>query len=105
MEITKGNAKANLEYVLGMTSNIYAIRGNLQGITSPVFVRLYRHRDTSHLLYMTEDGKNYTNPDAVKDSAFNGPIDPPTSGTDGHYFWIRQNFRRKKLFQKVSSMC
>jgi hypothetical protein len=100
MEITKGNAKANLEYVLGMTSNIYAIRGNLQGITSPVFVRLYRHRDTSHLLYMTEDGKNYTNPDAVKDSAFNGPIDPPTSGTDGHYFWIRQKFPPEKTFPK-----
>ncbi len=100
MEITKGNTKANLEYVLGMTSNIYAIHGDLQGIKSPVFVRLYRHRDTSHMYYMTEDGKKYTNPDAVKDSAFNGPIDPPTSGKDGKFFWIRQKMPAEKTFPK-----
>jgi len=100
MEVTKGNAKANLEYVLGMTSNIYAIRGTLQGIESPVFVRLYRHRDISHMIYMTEDGKKYTNPDAVKDSAYNGPIDPPTSGNDGNFFWIRQKMPAEKTFPK-----
>lgn len=100
IEITKGNSKADLQYVLGMTSNIYAIRGNLQGIKSPVFVRLYRHRDTSHMVYMSEDGKRYTNPDAVKDSAFNGPIDPPTSGKDGNFFWIRQKMPAEKTFPK-----
>jgi hypothetical protein len=100
MQITKGNAKANLEYVLGMTSNIYAVRGNLKGIKSPVFIRLYRHRDTAHMVYMTEDGKNYTIPDAVKDSAFNGPIDPPTSGNDGQFFWIRQKMPAEKTFPK-----
>lgn len=98
LQITKGNAKANLEYVLGMTSNIYAIRGDLQGINSPVFVRLYRHRDTSHMVYMTEDGKKYTNPDAEKDAAFNGPIDLPTSGKDGQFFWIRQRMPAEKTF-------
>jgi len=100
MEITKGNAKANLEFVLGMTSNIYAIRGNLQGIKSPVSIRLYRHRDTSHMYYMTEDGKKYTNPDAVKDSSFNRPIDLPTSGKDGNFFWIRQKMPAEKTFPK-----
>ena len=100
MEIIKGDTKANLEYVLGMTSNIYAIRGNLHGIKSPVFVKLYRHRDTSHMVYMTEDGKKYTNPDAVKDSAYNGPIDPPTSGKSGNFFWIRQKMPAEKTFPK-----
>ena len=100
LEIIKGDAKANLAYVLGMTSNIYAIRGDLQGIKSPVFIRLYRHKDTSHQYYMTEDGKKYTNPDAVKDSAFNGSIDPPTSGTDGKFFWIRQKMPAEKTFPK-----
>jgi hypothetical protein len=100
MEITKGNTKANLEYVLGMTSNIYAIHGDLHGIKSPVFVRLFRHRDTSHMVYMTEGGKKYTNPDAVKDSAFNKPIDPPTSGKAGNFFWIRQKMPAEKTFPK-----
>lgn len=98
LTIKKGNAEANLEYILGMTSNIYAIRGDLHGINSPVFLRLYRHRDTSHLPYMTKDGKSYTNPNAVADSTFNGPIDLPTSGTDGHYFWIRQKMPAEKTF-------
>jgi hypothetical protein len=98
LQVTKGDAKARLEYVLGMTSNIYAIRGDLAGVGSPVWLRLYRHRDTSHLMYMTPDGKSYTSPEAEADKAFNGPIDPPTSGQDGQYFWIRQKMPAEKTF-------
>ena len=57
LEVAKENARANLEYVLGITSNMYAIRGNFSGIETPVWLRLYRHRDTSHLTYMAADGK------------------------------------------------
>jgi hypothetical protein len=46
LQITNGSAKASLEYVLGMTQDTYAIRGNLTGISTPVWLRLYRHRDT-----------------------------------------------------------
>jgi hypothetical protein len=98
MEIAKGNARASLEYVLGMTSNIYAIRGDLAGISTPVFIRLYRHKDTSHLTYMAPDNKTYTDPNAEADKAFNGPIDPPTSGKEGRYFWIRQKMPAEKTF-------
>jgi hypothetical protein len=98
LQITNGDAKASIEYVLGMTNDIYAIRGNFGGIKTPIWLRLYRHRDTSHLTYMTADGKHYTNPAAEADKAFNGPIDPPTSGTDGHYFWIRQKMPPEKTF-------
>ncbi len=98
LQLEKDGAKAKLDYVLGMTSNVYAIRGDLSGINSPVFVRLYRHRDTAHMPYMTADGKTYTNPDAVADSAYNGPIDSPTSGKDGRYFWIRQKMPAEKTF-------
>ena len=52
LQVTKGNAKASLEYVLGMTQDTYAIRGALSGISTPVWLRLYRHRDTAHLDYM-----------------------------------------------------
>ncbi|MGA7343722.1 MAG: twin-arginine translocation signal domain-containing protein [Terracidiphilus sp.] len=94
----KGEANVNLDYVLGMTSNVYAIRGNFSGIDSPVWLRLYRHRDTSHLTYMKADGQTYTNPAAEADKAFNGPIDPPTSGADGRCFWIRQRMPAEKTF-------
>ena len=60
LEVTKGDAKASLQYVLGMTSNLYAIRGEFSGIDTPIWLRLYRHRDTAHLKYMSEDGKTYT---------------------------------------------
>ncbi|HET7085605.1 MAG TPA: hypothetical protein VFI23_12590 [Rhizomicrobium sp.] len=96
LEIAKGPAQARLEYVLGMTSDIYAIRGRFQGIAAP-WLRLYRHRDTSHRLYMTDDGR-YTDPAAEADKAFNGPIAAPTSGTDGQYFWIGQKFPAEKTF-------
>src|SRR5208283_1226912 len=98
LQVTNGNAKATLEYVLEMTKDIYAIRGNLAGISTPVWLRLYRHRDTSHLDYMTADGKSYTRPEAEADKAFNGPIAPPTSGKDGRYFWIRQRMPAEKTF-------
>ena len=61
-------AKADLQYVLEMAKDVYAIRGNLSGIDTPVWLRLYRHRDTSHLDYMTADGK-YTKPAAEKVAA------------------------------------
>ena len=98
LQITNGEAQASIEYVLGMTNDIYAIRGNFAGIKTPVWLRLYRHRDTSHMTYMTADGKHYTKPEAEADKAFNGPIDPPTSGTDGRYFWIRQKMPPEKTF-------
>jgi len=97
LQVTKGDAKADLQYVLEMAKDVYAIRGNLSGIDTPVWLRLYRHRDTAHLDYMTPDGK-YTKPAAEKDKAFNGPIEPPTSGQDGRYFWIRQKMPVEKTF-------
>jgi hypothetical protein len=98
LQVAKGDAKADLAYVLGMTSNVYAIRSSFTGINAPIWLRLYRHQDTSHLTYMAADGKTYTNPAAEPDKAFNGPFDPPTSGTDGRYFWIRQRMPAEKTF-------
>ena len=104
--MAKGDAKASLEYVLGMTSNIYAIRGDFAGIASPVWLRLYRHRDTAHLMYMTADGKTYTNPEAEADKAFNGPIDPPTSGQDGPILLDSpEDAGGEDVSRRVSSTC
>ena len=98
LQVAKDGAGANLEYVLGMTSNTYAIRGDFVGINAPVWLRLYRHRDTAHMGYMSADGKTYTRSEAEPDKAFNGPIDPPTSGKEARYFWIRQRMPAEKTF-------
>ena len=93
----KGDAKANLEYILGMTSDIYAIRGGVSGVTAPVTLRLYRHRDTSHLAYMNADG-TYRRAGTELDRAFNFPMDPPSSGREGSFFWIHQRLPSEKTF-------
>jgi hypothetical protein len=98
LEVAKGDAKASLQYVLGMTSNLYAIRGEFAGINTPIWLRLYRHRDTAHTMYMTADGKTYTRRGTEADKSFNAPLDPPTSGKDGRYFWIRQKMPAEKTF-------
>jgi hypothetical protein len=99
-EVVNDKAKASLEYVLGMTNNIYAIRGKIAGISAPIWLRLHRHRDTAHMSYMSADGKSYTREGTELDKAFNYPMDPPTSGQDGAYFWIRQKFPAEKTFPR-----
>lgn len=97
-DLSRGPARAHLEWVLGMTSNLYAVRGVVSGGKSPVSLRLYRHQDTSHLAYMAPDGKAYTLPGTEAGRAWNGPIDPPASGRKGRYFWIRQKLPAEKTF-------
>jgi hypothetical protein len=98
LQIEKTGAKANLEYVLLMDKDVYAIKGTLSGINKQVWLRLYRHKDTSHQMYMNEEGTHYTVPFAEDDKDVNFPMDPPTSGTDGNYFWIRQKMPGEKTF-------
>jgi hypothetical protein len=100
LEPSKGEAKASLQYVLGMTNDLYAIRGEFKGTSTPVWLRLFRHRDTTHLDYMNADGKTYTKKATEADKEFNYPMDPPTSGKDGRYFWIRQQLPPEKTFPK-----
>jgi hypothetical protein len=97
LQVSKGSENASLEYVLGMTNNIYAIRGSFTGIDVPVWLRLYRHRDTAHLAYMSDE-VTFSKPGAEWDKAFNFPMDPPRSGQDGKYFWIHQKFPEEKTF-------
>jgi hypothetical protein len=42
--------------------------------------------------------QEYTKKGTEKDKAFNFPMDPPTSGKDGKYFWIRQQMPPEKTF-------
>ena len=98
--LSKMGRKADIQALLGMTSNLYTIRIKLSNCTNGVNVRLYRHRDTSHQSYMDEEGLTYTNPKAKADSSFNGPMSPPTSGVTHGDFWIRQDFPPEETFPK-----
>jgi hypothetical protein len=97
--IQKESAKAELEYILSMKNNVYAIKGKWEGVNTPVSLRLYRNKDTSYLSYMTADGKDFLRhkDEYEKDRSFNGPIEPPVSGIDGQYFWIRQQLPAENL--------
>lgn len=119
-QLEKASARADMEIALSMTRNVYAIRSTFTGLTSSVRLRLYRHQDQAHLTYMTPDGKFRTdgipndvnNPhgalmdldghpatfDYQADAAWNGPIEPPESGRDGRYFWVRQKLPAEKTF-------
>ena len=47
---------------------------------------------------MTPDGKTYTIKAAEAGRDWNGPIDPPRSGCEGRFFWIRQKLPAEKTF-------
>jgi hypothetical protein len=120
-QMEKGDARADMEVVLSMTQNVYAIRAEFTGLKAPAHLRLYRHQDQGHLRYMTLDGRFRDGPigdvskgavtplfldghevlfDYKADAAWNGPIDPPESGHEGRYFWITQKMPAEKTFPK-----
>lgn len=96
--LENNGARADVRWVLGMTSNLYAIRSSVQDLTSPPTLHLYRHRDTAHRVYMSADGLTYTRPGSEAGKVWNGPIDPPEAGQDGRFFWIRQKLPAEKTF-------
>jgi hypothetical protein len=115
--VVKGDARADLELAFSMTSNVLAVRGRFSGLKSPLWLRVYRHRDQSHRMYMTADGLSFQPPsgkdapagsyeravaewDYEKDRAVNRPMEAPESGRAGNYFWIRQRMPAEKTFPK-----
>lgn len=118
-QVEKAGARADLEIVLSMTRNLYAVRASWTGLAGPVRLRLYRHQDQGHLRYMTPEGKfrgvipsnnalgqgsalvvgeREVAFDYQADAAWNGPIQPPESGREGRYFWIKQRLPEEKTF-------
>ncbi|MBC7785633.1 MAG: hypothetical protein H7144_17515 [Burkholderiales bacterium] len=75
MTVAKDSGKAILEYAASMTQNVFAVRGSWSGLAQPISLRVYRNADTRN------DG-----------------IEPPMSGTDGRYFWVRQKLPAEKTF-------
>jgi hypothetical protein len=102
VEIRHGSAHASLTYLPMMTRNMIAIACDCEGLQNPVAVRLYRHRDTqvygkSITPYGGPDPRPLEGYDYSKDQG-NGPMEPPTSGSDSSVFWIQQRFLAENTF-------
>jgi len=83
VHMKKGSAETDITYLTMMTGTIIAIEFEGTNLNSPPFIRLYRHRDTDPWKW---------------DAPWNRPLDPPSSGTDGRFFWIRQKLPEEKTF-------
>lgn len=85
-----------------MTRNLLLVRAKFAGLTQPLKVRLYRHRDTLQQGKCYAEGGPEPRPledyDYSKDAPANAPLPPPVAGTDGHFFWIRQEFPGEATF-------
>jgi hypothetical protein len=56
-QLNKDSVRAEVEVVLSMVTNVFAIRMSTTGLLNPARLRLYRHQDQGHLRYMTAGGK------------------------------------------------
>lgn len=108
---TVETARGRLTWLPMMTRNLIAIHGDLHGLENALSLRLYRHRDINGWntsvqgamcngnledLPTPEPWQGY---DYGKDTnPPHDPIEPPTSGSDGTYFWIRQRLPAEKTF-------
>lgn len=114
VEMKKGKSKARLTYLPMMGRNIVAIRGDFEGLTAPVSVRLYRHKDINGRITSTMGRIDSASAWKLKKEATPGwyvgyeyskdidpdigPLDPPEAGQDGEFFWIRQRLPAEKTF-------
>jgi hypothetical protein len=110
--VEKDGKRMRLRVVMSMTRNVIAIETETEGLTEPIILRLYRNADQGHRRYMDENGEYLkfvvnrpADPDQPleyydfeKDKAVNGLFEPPDSGRDGRYFWVRQVFPGERTF-------
>ncbi|WP_282937819.1 glycoside hydrolase family 95-like protein [Paenibacillus sp. RC67] len=112
-----GNSSLQLDVLLSMRRSVIAMRTEFAGLSQPLSFRFYRHRDQAHRMYMNAEGTEFKplherqpvyqprNSDQpieyynYEDEAeWNGPIEPPTSGYEGRFFWIKQMLPAEKTF-------
>jgi hypothetical protein len=95
-----GPARGGLFSFLHRTKNLFVVRAEYSGLTQPLRVDLYRHRDTTpehnSMMGLCHFGGT-TGYDYSQDRG-NGPIADPVAGADGKFFWIRQVFPADKTF-------
>lgn len=94
--MSNGDSHAEVTYITQMDENVIGIEVNGKNLHAPVYLRLYRHKDTITQRVPIEGNKRSQK--YLEESPWNGPIDPPTSGVDGEYFWIRQELPADQTF-------
>jgi len=97
----KGEARAAIWGLLHRTRNLLVLRAECAGLTKPLRIELYRHKDTtpygtSTAALVNAGGK--TGYDYSRDVPDNGPLPDPEAGADGQFFWVRQRFQAEKTF-------
>ena len=95
---TRGEQRLEMRAYVHAARNLLVIEGQAKGVES-CFLRLWRHRDTLklgevHPTMGTHRAKTYD----YSQDAGNGPLDPPTAGTDGQIGWITQAFPGERTF-------
>ncbi|WP_079914002.1 glycoside hydrolase family 95-like protein [Paenibacillus sp. 32352] len=115
--LVHGKASLQLDVLLSMKRSVIAMRTEFSGLSYPLSFRLYRHRDQAHRMYMNAEGTEFKPMEErqpvylprgsaqpveyyhyERDAAWNGPIEPPESGSEGRFFWIRQRLPAEKTF-------
>ena len=92
-EIQQDQASGSFRYLPMKSRNIIAVEATMEGLTQPVGIRLFRHKDTNVPGTGLVNGYDYS-----QDTAWNGPMDPPECGHDGEFFWVRQDFPGERTF-------
>jgi len=93
LTLHSGGAELDATVLTMMTRHLIAWRVRASGLQHPLALRLYRHRDVSETHHKKQPGYDY-----AADAAWNAPIEPPTSGAEGRFYWIRQRFPAEKTF-------
>ena len=111
LNLSNGNRKLDISYLLSMEKNVTAIDLNYENLNA-LAIRIYRNMDTGHRRYMEEDGtyKKFVvyQPADINEplqyydfEADKGKIDrfeAPTYGNDGRFFWVHQVFPAEETF-------
>ena len=101
--LQSSTTSGSVQSLVMMPRNIILVSGQFTGLTQPLQVRLYRHRDTirhgeSWLAGGGPEPKSKPGYDYAADHPANGPLEPPTAVKEGRFFWIRQEFPGEKTF-------
>ena len=101
--LRSSTARGIVQSLVMMPRNIILLSGQFTGLTQPLQVRLYRHRDTmrhgeSWLVGGGPEPQAKPGFDYAADHPVNGPLEPPVAAKEGRFFWIRQEFPAEKTF-------
>jgi len=93
----RGDQRLDLRVYVHAARNLIVFEGNAHERLEGLWLRLYRHRDTTVLgtVYFTKYPADFY--DYSQDEG-NGPMDPPTTGHEDGFGWLTQAFPAERTF-------